>query len=235
MLNGLDLFSGIGGLTKALETWVRPVAYCEVDSYCQGVLISRMADGSLSKAPIWDDVRSLDKPCLDYILSHQEEVRSMAGKLKKLTERQVKEAIKGYQQGMSLQDLAHIYFVTRQAMWDLLRRRISLRPQLRYGKENHFYRGGSRADGKANDILERAMRYGKIHNPGKCSVCGTTGEFKDGRTEIQAHHPDYNKPLEILWLCQKCHFQWHKEHVPIGRKGGTKRNSSVDIIYGGFP
>ena len=59
MLNGLDLFSGIGGLTLALSPWVRPVAYCENDRYAQGVLLSRMADGSIPRAPIWDDVRTL--------------------------------------------------------------------------------------------------------------------------------------------------------------------------------
>jgi tRNA/tmRNA/rRNA uracil-C5-methylase (TrmA/RlmC/RlmD family) len=33
LLNGLDLFSGIGGITLALAPWVRPVAYCEIDEY----------------------------------------------------------------------------------------------------------------------------------------------------------------------------------------------------------
>jgi len=59
MLNGLDLFSGIGGLAKALGPWVMPVAYCEIDPYAQGVLISRMECGDLPKAPIWDDVSTL--------------------------------------------------------------------------------------------------------------------------------------------------------------------------------
>jgi DNA (cytosine-5)-methyltransferase 1 len=59
MLNGLDLFSGIGGISIALSDWVRPIAYCEIDPYCQGVLISRMASGLLRTAPIWDDIRSL--------------------------------------------------------------------------------------------------------------------------------------------------------------------------------
>lgn len=58
-MNGLDLFSGIGGLTIALSPWVRPVAYCENDRYATGVLLSRMATGQLPIAPIWDDVRTL--------------------------------------------------------------------------------------------------------------------------------------------------------------------------------
>lgn len=59
MLNGLDLFSGIGGMSIALQEWVRSIAYCEIDAYCQGVLLSRMVSGGLRKAPIWDDIKTL--------------------------------------------------------------------------------------------------------------------------------------------------------------------------------
>lgn len=59
MLNGLDLFSGIGGITLGLNQWIRPRYYCEFDTYAQGVLISRMSSGDLPIAPIWDDVRTL--------------------------------------------------------------------------------------------------------------------------------------------------------------------------------
>lgn len=61
MLNGLDLFSGIGGLSVALSPWVIPRAYCEKEPYAQAVLLSRMRDGSIPWAPIWDDVRSLSE------------------------------------------------------------------------------------------------------------------------------------------------------------------------------
>ena len=69
-LNGLDLFSGIGGLTLALSSWVEPIAYCENDKYAQAVLFTRMREGVLPRAPIWDDVRTLnasDIPIVDII------------------------------------------------------------------------------------------------------------------------------------------------------------------------
>lgn len=59
MLNGLSLFSGIGGIDVALSEWIRPVAYCEIDPYCQAVLLSNICNGQLFQAPIWDDIRSL--------------------------------------------------------------------------------------------------------------------------------------------------------------------------------
>lgn len=234
MLNGLDLFSGIGGLTLALQEWVRPIAYCENDRYAQSVLLSRIADGELPRAPIFSDVTCLDKTCLDIVLSLDKEAKSMAGKLKKLTNEDVDNAIRWYQEGSSLADLAHIFSVTRQSMHDLLKRRMKLRPQLRYGEDNHFYRGGKRADARVHDITERAILSGKLVNPRKCQVCNDSGTFTDGRTKIQAHHKDYNKPLEVMWLCQKCHHEWHKQNKPIKRRGAEEPNT-VDIIYGGFP
>lgn len=59
MLNGLDLFSGIGGITLALSQWIKPIAYCESDRFCHAVLLSRMRQRELPHAPIWDDITSL--------------------------------------------------------------------------------------------------------------------------------------------------------------------------------
>lgn len=28
---------------------------------------------------------------------------------------------------------------------------------------------------------------------------------------VHAHHEDYSKPLEVIWLCKKCHGQRHRE------------------------
>jgi len=63
-INGLDLFSGIGGNTLALRPWVKTIAYCEASAYAQSVLISRIAEGLIEPAPIWDDVRTLTRSLL---------------------------------------------------------------------------------------------------------------------------------------------------------------------------
>jgi len=59
LLNGLDVFSGTGGITIALNGKVKPIAYCENCRYAQSVLLSRMSEGILPNAPIWDDIRTL--------------------------------------------------------------------------------------------------------------------------------------------------------------------------------
>jgi DNA (cytosine-5)-methyltransferase 1 len=59
MLNGLDLFSGVGGISLAINEWVSTKTYVEIDGFCQSVLADRMQDGSICVAPIWDDIRTL--------------------------------------------------------------------------------------------------------------------------------------------------------------------------------
>jgi len=63
-INGLDLFSGIGGIAVALKPWVRTIGYCEINTYSQAVLFSRMEDDSLEWAPVWPDICTLtEKLC----------------------------------------------------------------------------------------------------------------------------------------------------------------------------
>lgn len=65
LLNGLSVCTGIGGFDIALSEYVRPVAYCEINKYAQAVLLSRMAEGKIPIAPIWDDIRTLTKEQID--------------------------------------------------------------------------------------------------------------------------------------------------------------------------
>lgn len=61
ILTGISLFSGAGGLDLAAK-WagIQTVCYVENDLYAQAVLQSRMRDGGLEDAPIWDDVTTFD-------------------------------------------------------------------------------------------------------------------------------------------------------------------------------
>jgi hypothetical protein len=52
-------------------------------------------------------------------------------------------------------------------------------------------------------IVAKALREGRLVRPAACSKCGTT------RRMIQGHHPDYDKPLEVVWLCTRCHHLVH--------------------------
>jgi DNA (cytosine-5)-methyltransferase 1 len=58
-LKCVDLFSGIGGISIALSPFAEVIQYCEWDRYCQSVLIQRMHEGRLDRAPIHSDIRNL--------------------------------------------------------------------------------------------------------------------------------------------------------------------------------
>lgn len=53
---------------------------------------------------------------------------------------------------------------------------------------------------KAHEILGNAVRDGKVV-PQVCFICGNKAE---------AHHPDYSRPLDVVWLCSKHHKETHK-------------------------
>lgn len=60
----------------------------------------------------------------------------------------------------------------------------------------------------AHLIFGNAIRDGKIVKQTFCSECGSN-------KQIHGHHDDYTKPLEVRWLCIKCHVAWHKVNKPI--------------------
>jgi hypothetical protein len=124
------------------------------------------------------------------------------------------EAVIMYNGGLSIQQCADYYLITRQAMWNILKRRgVEFRTRLRFNQDNHFYRGGKRASDRAHNIVELSISKGIIQRL-PCELCGELGKFKDGRSNVQAHHDDYNRPLSVRWLCQKHHHEWHKTNKP---------------------
>ena len=60
-LSAISLFSGAGGFDIAAKlSGIKTICYVENDRFAQGVLMSRIRDGRIDNAPIWDDIRSFD-------------------------------------------------------------------------------------------------------------------------------------------------------------------------------
>lgn len=55
----------------------------------------------------------------------------------------------------------------------------------------------------AQKALGNAIRDGKITKMA-CFICGNE--------QVQGHHPDYSRPLDVIWLCVKHHNEIHKNH-----------------------
>lgn len=78
------------------------------------------------------------------------------------------------------------------------------------------------------DYVKRSKALWRLNNPEKkkaesqaqwvhketqpCVWCG-----HNDRTV--RHHPDYNRPLDIMWLCYPCHALWHKKYKAIQASG----------------
>lgn len=217
----LDLFSGIGGFSLGLKMagGFETVQFCEIDPWCRQVLAKNFPG-----VPIHDDIRTLSSDALVNAWYPSEMV---------FPRKNYDEAIRLYEHGLSVGDVAEFYRVSRQAMWAILKRRgVVFRPQLRYGTDNHFHRGTS-DDDYAQGVVEKAIAKGLLI-PQQCELCGESGRMKDGRRKVQAHHDDYNKPLAIRWLCQKHHHEWHKTNKAIARKE-VDDESAADVVCGGFP
>lgn len=58
---------------------------------------------------------------------------------------------------------------------------------------------------KAWSAVGNAILLGKIEKPIYCELCGAFD------VKIHAHHSDYSKPLEVLWLCHGCHMTLHSD------------------------
>jgi hypothetical protein len=64
--------------------------------------------------------------------------------------------------------------------------------------------------GRARKKVLAAINSGKIVKPSYCSRCLMPTESY----RLHAHHADYSKPLEIVWICSICHGIEHRRGKP---------------------
>lgn len=55
----------------------------------------------------------------------------------------------------------------------------------------------------AHDLVKINIRNGNLQRADSCECCSRVD------LQIYAHHPDYKKPNEIIWLCRSCHKKVH--------------------------
>jgi len=58
---------------------------------------------------------------------------------------------------------------------------------------------------RAHQEVSAAVRDGRLIAPDACELCGSA-------KYLNAHHEDYARPLDVLWLCQSCHARVHGTH-----------------------
>lgn len=107
--------------------------------------------------------------------------------------------------------LEHIRRLNREAM----RRWVERNPELcrirskeykkrnleKIGAYNRKYRQENKKAFLAYNTIQKALRKNKIQKL-SCEICNNP--------KVHAHHDDYEKPLEIRWLCPKHHRKLHK-------------------------
>lgn len=66
-----------------------------------------------------------------------------------------------------------------------------------------------------NKNVEVVKAHAKVKNAIKNKSLSRQPCENCGEKVSEAHHDDYNKPLEVRWLCKKCHMEWHRLNKAI--------------------
>ena len=74
------------------------------------------------------------------------------------------------------------------------------------GRERYKQRHPAKA--RAGQVVRNAVHRGTLAKPSTCEGCGRK---VDNPRDLHAHHDDYDKPLEIEWLCRRCHNERHND------------------------
>lgn len=65
---------------------------------------------------------------------------------------------------------------------------------------------------RARSISYAAIKSGRLIPAVRCERCTK-------KTKTDGHHPDYSKPLEVVWLCRRCHMleDGRMKNLDLGR------------------
>jgi hypothetical protein len=94
-----------------------------------------------------------------------------------------------------------------------------------------YDRKRGRTEERKSKVRERAPKYNKLRDPEHkkkfpekyIARNAVNNSIRDGRLTrlsceecsnpvTQAHHEDYSKPLDVVWLCVDCHMNRHRKY-----------------------
>lgn len=78
----------------------------------------------------------------------------------------------------------------------------------------------------ANVLVGNAVRSGRLIKPEHCNRCNDTPRRRD----LHAHHHDYAIPLDVEWICVKCHGVEHHGIAPLPPTSSRPRGRYVHRI-----
>lgn len=81
----------------------------------------------------------------------------------------------------------------------------------------------------ARAAVRRAIVRGDLTRPANCGRCARPdAKRSDGRSAIHAHHhKGYDHPLDVEWLCPKCHFSDDKR--PARQANGRAKLTEAQV------
>lgn len=85
---------------------------------------------------------------------------------------------------------------------------------------------------RARTLVAKAIRKGLLVRSRTCQQCGAVGRPGKGRgmhkihTEPEAHHNDYTKPLQVEWLCKRCHSKRHQTRADSLNETAPKKKKT---------
>lgn len=143
----------------------------------------------------------INKPLSEFY-KHSQMADGHLGKCKECAKKDVTDNRKLREDFYKVYDRVRSYSEHRKEKQRKYRRKEDVKE--RHNIANNKWCENNQAKRKAQTAVRRAVLAGKlIKQP--CFVCGVT-------ENIEAHHCNYDAPLDVTWLCTKHHGEVHRDY-----------------------
>lgn len=78
---------------------------------------------------------------------------------------------------------------------------------------------------QAHLMVKLALRHGDLIQSDHCQKCGKT------HVDLDAHHMDYSRPLDVVWLCRSCHLYEHPRPNQWTLNNGRSSKAPIVSAY----